>query len=216
MAQIDLSDMGLEERITALEGAGPGEAQAAAEAAQAAAEAAQAAAEAAQTAAEAAQTGAETAQGLAEAAQTAAEAAQGAAEAAQAAAEAAAAGVEAGLVYAALTAGAEAADNRVISVQVKDFGDANVLAITTLHCELFGVDMEPIASTAFTLTETGAGAELSTSGKARLLITTNALGVAEVTVHDVAGASGTTVLLKVSPVQAFGRAEYVSLAFDGA
>ena len=212
MAQLDLSKVALEARITAVEEGGGGGAAAAV----AAAELAETHAETAETAAELAETNAEAAQVAAEAAETAAELAETNAEAAQVAAEAAAAGIEAGLVYPALTAGLEAADSRAVSIQTKDFGDANVLAVTTLHCELFGVDMEPISSASFTLTETGAGAELTTSGKARLLITTDANGIAVVTVHDVTGASGLTVLLKVSPVQVFGRAEYVSLVFDGA
>ena len=123
--------------------------------------------------------------------------------------------LQAGLLYASLTAAAEAGDSRVVTLQVKDFTGANLAAAVRFHCQVFAADMSPAESTAFTLAETGTGSEISTTAKAGLLIQTSALGVASITVHDVAGASGVTVYLKVSPILAFGRDEYISLAFDG-
>jgi len=71
----------------------------------------------------------------------------------------------------------------------------------------------------FTMAETGAGAEVTTTAQAAQVITTDANGAAVISVTDVAGASGKTSILLVTPcsVQAgskAGAAAAVSMTFD--
>ena len=124
--------------------------------------------------------------------------------------------VQVGLLYASLTAAAEAANVRTVAVQVKDFLGANVEAACKFHCELFDVNMLPAVTASWRLSETGAGTEVSTTAKASMIIQTGVAGTATLSVTDVAGASNTTVYLKVSPLNSFGRDEYVALVFDNA
>ncbi len=53
---------------------------------------------------------------------------------------------------------------------------------------------------AFTMAETGAGAEVSTTAKPRLIFTTSAAGAATLSVTDVATGSGKKLWLKVEPL----------------
>ncbi len=53
---------------------------------------------------------------------------------------------------------------------------------------------------AFRLAETGVGAEVSTTAKARLVFTSDASGAATISVTDVAGASSATVYLVIEPL----------------
>lgn len=120
-----------------------------------------------------------------------------------------------GLVYASLSAGAEAANARAVTIQMKDFNGDNVSEVITLHCQLFDSSMVESLTADFRLAETGAGAPASTTSKPTVLITTSAAGAATLTVTDVQGASGATVYLIVTPVNKFGRPQYLSLTFDG-
>lgn len=54
-----------------------------------------------------------------------------------------------------------------------------------------------VNASAFTVAETGAGAEVSPTGKGRLIFTTSAAGAATLSVTDVATGSGSTVYLVV-------------------
>jgi hypothetical protein len=112
-----------------------------------------------------------------------------------------------------LTAGAESGDDIAVTV-------AGTAHVAQYLAELFDDEMEPLASTAFTMAETGAGAEVSTTAKAKLLFTTSAAGAATLTVHDVAGASGATIYLRVSPCGVSAGAHpspaaIIALTFDG-
>lgn len=57
-----------------------------------------------------------------------------------------------------------------------------------------------VSTAAFTIAETGAGAEVSPTARGRLIFTTDAAGAATLSVTDVAGASGKTVHLLVRPL----------------
>ena len=111
-----------------------------------------------------------------------------------------------------LTAGAEAAN--VIAVTVAGPAAASQYVATVYDAAmLLGV------ATAWTMAETGDGAEVSTTAKPRLLFTTSAAGAATLSVTDVAGASGLTVYLEVRPVAASagisgGGAAIIALTFD--
>lgn len=68
--------------------------------------------------------------------------------------------------------------------------------------------------TLFYLSETGAGAAVTGTTRANLLVTTDANGVAQLSVRDVAGASGATLYLKVEPLNKPGYPAYVAVTFD--
>tara|TARA_R100000329_G_scaffold117445_1_gene96667 strand:+ start:83 stop:490 length:408 start_codon:yes stop_codon:yes gene_type:complete len=62
--------------------------------------------------------------------------------------------------------------------------------------EVYDANTE-VNDAAFRLAETGDGAEVSTTAKARLIFTTSAAGAATISITDVAGGSGTTVYLSI-------------------
>lgn len=68
--------------------------------------------------------------------------------------------------------------------------------------------------TLFHLAETGAGAAVTGTTRGTLLITTSSSGVAKIAVTDVAGASGSTLYLKVEPLNKPGYPAYVAVTFD--
>ena len=111
-----------------------------------------------------------------------------------------------------LTVGAEAAN--VIGITVAGPAAASQYIATVYDSAmLLGV------AAAWTMAETGAGAEVSTTAKPRLLFTTDANGAAVLSVTDVAGASGLSVYVEVRPVAASagvsgGGAAITSITFD--
>jgi hypothetical protein len=92
---------------------------------------------------------------------------------------------------------------------------ADVIAVTVAGAEASGQYVATIYDSAmllglvgaWTMAETGAGAEVSTTAKPRLLFTASATGTATLSVTDVAGASGLTVYLEVRPAGALTAAE---------
>jgi hypothetical protein len=87
----------------------------------------------------------------------------------------------------------------------RDFGDngierlsptATVASAEAFIAEVYDANTE-VNDAAFTLAETGDGAEVSTTAKARLIFTTSAAGAATISITDVAGGSGTTVYLSI-------------------
>lgn len=111
-----------------------------------------------------------------------------------------------------LTVGAEAAN--VIAVTVAGPASASQYMAT-----LYDANMLLALVGAFTMAETGDGAEASVTAKPRLVFTTSAAGAATLSVTDVAGASGATLILEVKPVSASagvsgGGSALVTLTFD--
>jgi len=111
-----------------------------------------------------------------------------------------------------LVAGAEVTN--VIPVVVT--GPAHV---AQYKASVYDADMLHGLVGAWTLAETGAGAEVSTTAKPTLLFTTDANGAATISVTDVAGASGLSVYLEVAPVSVpagakAGSPSIVSITFD--
>jgi len=118
-----------------------------------------------------------------------------------------------------LTAGVEAADVIAVSISLTTFQEAlndyvTADEVITLECELFEATGIEAVAAAFTMAETGAGAEVSTTAQARLFITTSAAGAAEVSVTDVATGSGKTMMLKVTPLNVPGFPAFVTITFD--
>ena len=93
-----------------------------------------------------------------------------------------------------LTVGTESSD--VIAVTFA----SPVAAISQFHAQLYDANMLAELVTAFTMAETGAGSEVSTTAKPGLLFKTDATGAATLSVTDVAGASGLTTRLVIHPV----------------
>lgn len=116
--------------------------------------------------------------------------------------------------YVSLTAAAEAANTRAVTVAVQDRALNPVDGSVTILCELRDANMAVEASTTFRMAETGAGSENSTTAKSTLLLTSDATGNATLTVTDVAGASGLTTTLFCRPV-GHGAMSRVALTFDG-
>lgn len=124
------------------------------------------------------------------------------------------------LVTATLTAGAEAANVIPVTINLTDLtGLVPVSRVQRFVCSLFEATMIEALAAAFTMAETGAGAEISTTGNARLVIETDANGDAIVSVTDVLGASGKTMFLIVEPVPDTGSNTHgfpimLSITFD--
>tara|TARA_R110000824_G_scaffold377727_1_gene569073 strand:+ start:119 stop:535 length:417 start_codon:yes stop_codon:yes gene_type:complete len=112
-----------------------------------------------------------------------------------------------------LTVGVEAAN--VIAVVVKAFP-----AAAQYLAELRSTVMIPELVGVFTMAETGAGSEVSTTAKPALLFATDAAGSATLSVTDVAGGSGLTTFLHVSPapnqagIAGNGTPAVATLTFD--
>jgi hypothetical protein len=113
-----------------------------------------------------------------------------------------------------LTPGAEAGD--VIAVTFASPVASVEQYMATLVRD---ADME-VATAAFALAETGAGAEVSPTAMGRLIFTTDAAGAATISCTDVAGASGETCWLTIAPLFASAdqaqacAAATVSITFD--
>lgn len=117
-----------------------------------------------------------------------------------------------------LSIAAEAADVIKLSVQIVNLAAANVAAAHTIHVRLYAADMIESLAAAFTLTDGGAGAVVSTTANAGLLYTTTAAGLAEIDVTDVAGGSGATIYAEVLVESAgnyVGLANFIAITFDG-
>ena len=103
------------------------------------------------------------------------------------------------------TAGADAGNSMPVAVQIEDGNGASVAAVTTVLCEIFDADMILGLAAAWTLAETGVGAEVTASAHATLLITTDANGAATVTVSDVVTGTNETVRLKMTVIPGEGE-----------
>lgn len=116
-------------------------------------------------------------------------------------------------VGATLTVNAE--DTNVIAI---DFVSP-VPSVETYMAEVFDTTGQANAA-AFTLAETGGGAEVSATGKGRLIFSTAAGGDAQISVTDVAGGSGKTVIVVFTPLSASGDVAvrcaptYTTVTFD--
>lgn len=105
-----------------------------------------------------------------------------------------------GIVFPDLAAGAEAGNAIPVTIQLKDMAGVNVARAQRLHCRLYDASMLEALVAAFTMAETGAGSEVSTTARPAMLIDTDANGAATLTVTDVSGAFAGTVYLEVIPV----------------
>lgn len=110
-----------------------------------------------------------------------------------------------------VTLSAAAEDANVIDVTVQVVNAGGTSLSDTVRCIATVVGE---AAAGFTIAETGAGAEVSTTAKPGLVFTTSAAGAATLSVTDVAGASGASVTLAVQVVDELGLTSTVDLTFD--
>lgn len=108
-----------------------------------------------------------------------------------------------------LSAGTETANVIPVTVQVVNTGGTSLSDSVRCIATVVGE-----AAAAFTLAETGDGAEVSITARPGLVFTTSAAGAATISVTDVAGASGATVTLAVQVVDELGLTSTVEVTFD--
>lgn len=108
------------------------------------------------------------------------------------------------LVTTTLTAAAESGNAIAVTINLVDLAGTAVSRAQRLICRLYTADMLQALAAAWTMAETGAGSEISTTAKPSLLIATDANGDATVTVTDVSGVAATTVYLEVTPLPPTG------------
>lgn len=104
------------------------------------------------------------------------------------------------IVVPALSAAAKASNAVVVTINLVDAGGAAVSRAQRLLCRLYAADMLQVLAAAFTIAETGAGAGVSTTLAASLLLDTDASGDAAITLTDVSTIFTGTLYLEVVPV----------------
>jgi hypothetical protein len=110
-------------------------------------------------------------------------------------------------------AAVESGNSIQVSIQLKDPDGNAVHRQVTMKCQV--LKSTGIAATAseFRLSETGAGAEVSTTGNPVLIVTTSASGACVIAVHDQAGSYSGVAYLVVEPLNTFGSPGIVSITF---
>lgn len=114
-----------------------------------------------------------------------------------------------GLTTVATSVGTESTDTIAVTCTLTDLGGNTIASADAWIAEVVGLEVA-----AYTLAETGAGAEVSATGSDALLFTFSAAGAAEITVTDVVGASGATVQLALRPADSLAVPTYVAVTFD--
>ncbi len=120
------------------------------------------------------------------------------------------------MVAVSAVAAADAGNTVDVTINVTDLEGAAVSRAQVLLCELFTADMVPALVASWTLAETGVGAEVSTTAKPSLLISTDASGDATVRITDVATGTNADLFLKVTPLSSTGPGfpTIVAINFD--
>ena len=113
-----------------------------------------------------------------------------------------------------ITVNAEAADVITVDLALVDQAGDAIAEARDFLAEVLDVNAELALVGAFTLDETGAGAEVTASTRPALIITTSAGGLAQLSVTDVAGASGLTVYVKITPMDLRGAPTLTAITFD--
>lgn len=115
-----------------------------------------------------------------------------------------------------LTAGAEALNVVTVAVAVVDRDDNAYASAVPLLCRVLDASALQGVVGDFTLAETGAGAEVSTTARPSLLLTVSAGGgLATVTVTDVGGGQNSAAYLVCTGLALDTDTGYAVLAFDG-
>lgn len=107
-----------------------------------------------------------------------------------------------------LSAGAEAGNAIPVTVTLVNVDGTTIAKAARCIASVVGE-----AVGAYTLAETGDGAEVSITARPELVFTTSAAGVATITVTDVSTASTATVVLAVTVVDEFGLTSTIDVTF---
>lgn len=108
-----------------------------------------------------------------------------------------------------LSAAAESADVIAVTATLTDLYGNTITNADQWKAEVVGE-----AAAAYTIAETGAGAEVSITARPALVFTFSAAGVAELSVTDVSGGTDTDVVLLLTPTDTFGKPASITLTFD--
>ncbi len=103
-----------------------------------------------------------------------------------------------------LTAAAESGNAIAVTIGLKDGMGVTLARAQRLKCQILDAAGLIGLVAEWTLAETGAGSEISTTARPTLIIETDASGAAVVTVTDVSGTFAGTVYLEVTPVSLAG------------
>lgn len=117
-------------------------------------------------------------------------------------------------VHAGLVVNGEVADNIDVDVTAVDIDGNTIAAVQEFEAAMFDANGLESLVGAFTLAESGAGAEVTTTAQPRLFFTTAGTGLAQIRVHDVVGASGATVHIVFTPIGKPGASVRQAVTFD--
>lgn len=104
------------------------------------------------------------------------------------------------IVIPALSAAAKVGSTVAVTVNLVDAAGNPISRVQRCVANVYSVAMLLATAITFTLAETGAGAEVSTTAKPTLLFDTDANGDATITITDVGGLFTGTLYLEVTPV----------------
>lgn len=113
-----------------------------------------------------------------------------------------------------LTVNAEASNVITVDLELTDQEDNTLEESRTYMARLFDANALLALSTAFRLAETGSGTEISATAKSSLIFSLGSAGTAKLAVTDVAGASGATLYLVITPLNLRGAPVYTTVTFD--
>lgn len=104
------------------------------------------------------------------------------------------------IVIPALSAAAKVGSTVAVTVNLVDAAGNAISRVQRCVAEVSNAAMVVATAITFTLAETGAGSEVSTTARPTLLFDTNSSGDATITITDVSGVYAGTVYLEVRPV----------------
>lgn len=117
-----------------------------------------------------------------------------------------------------LTVNTEVSNKIAVDIEMRTFeGTSNPYVVgeaVALECALYRSTGIEALVTHFHIGEVGDGTELSTTDNARLFVRTSASGTAQLEITDVAGGSGQTLHLVVTPLNVPGYPGYVTVTFN--
>lgn len=117
-------------------------------------------------------------------------------------------------IKASLSAGVESSNAVVVGVTAQDADGVAYSGVVQFHARLFSASMEPLSPSNWSVAETGAGTEITTSGSTGLIFSTSSGGVASITVTDDTGSFSGTVYLVVQPLNFPGVSTYAALSYS--
>ena len=112
-----------------------------------------------------------------------------------------------------LSLGAEAGEARLLTVQLADVNGVAVAEASDIQIEVLRATGIQALEAAFRLSDGGAGAVVTTTANARMIYTTDATGLAQVTITDVATGVVETLQIVVTSLSGIGLVRRIACAF---